>query len=82
MDKVSENSPDTQFAGVVLGVIGAAMALMVKSLALIGFSAGGPIAGSIAAAWQASIGNVVAGSVFALLQSIAMTGAGAPILGI
>lgn len=30
--------------------------------------------GSPAAAWQASIGNVVAGSLFAVLQSLTMTG--------
>ena len=44
-------------------------------LGAIGFSAVGPVAGSIAAGWQASIGSVVAGSVFAFLQSAAMGGA-------
>ena len=37
-----------------------------------GFSALGPVAGSWAAAWQASLGNVVAGSIFAILQRLAM----------
>ncbi|KAH9036235.1 hypothetical protein EDB85DRAFT_1889048 [Lactarius pseudohatsudake] len=44
-------------------------------LGLIGFSAIGPVAGSIAAGIQAAIGNVAAGSLFATLQSIAMGGA-------
>jgi len=39
-----------------------------------GMGAAGPIAGTAAAAAQASIGNVVAGSIFAFLQSIAMGG--------
>jgi len=41
----------------------------------VGFGAAGPIAGSLATAWQASIGNVAAGSLFATLQSISMGGA-------
>lgn len=40
----------------------------------IGFGALGPIAGSIAAGWQASIGAVSAGSVFSTMQSAAMLG--------
>jgi len=40
-----------------------------------GFTAAGPAAGSAAAAWQASIGLVEAGSVFAWCQSAAMGGA-------
>ncbi|KAL0639019.1 hypothetical protein Q9L58_001900 [Maublancomyces gigas] len=40
----------------------------------IGFSAAGPVAGSIAAGLQAAIGNVAAGSLFAILQSLTMTG--------
>ncbi|KAK2733928.1 hypothetical protein FQN57_001911 [Myotisia sp. PD_48] len=57
-----------------------------------GFTAVGPAAGSSAALWQATIGNVVAGSVFAWCQSAAMGGlavgfnvasaAGAAILGL
>ena len=35
--------------------------------ALVGFSSSGVAAGSAAAAWQASIGNVAAGSLFAFL---------------
>ena len=41
---------------------------------LFGFSTTGVVAGSSAAAIQASIGNVAAGSVFSTIQSIAMSG--------
>ncbi len=34
----------------------------------------GPVAGSIAAGWQASLGSVASGSLFAFLQSAAMGG--------
>jgi hypothetical protein len=44
-------------------------------LAAVGFSALGPVASSGAAAWQASIGAVEAGSLFAWCQSVAMGGA-------
>lgn len=44
-------------------------------LAAMGFSAVGPVAGSFAAGWQAGIGSVAAGSLFAFLQSAAMGGA-------
>lgn len=52
--------------------------------ATLGFGAAGPVAGWAAAAWQASVGVVEAGSLFAMLQSIGMAGAaatvGAPLL--
>jgi hypothetical protein len=51
-------------SGVALPVLGPA-----------GFAAVGPAAGSAAAAWQASIGVVHAGSLFAWCQSAAMGGA-------
>ncbi len=51
------------FLGIVIGI----------PLYLLGFGAAGPIGGSIAAAIQASIGNVAAGSLFAFLQGLAMT---------
>ena len=44
-------------------------------LGAVGFTAAGPAAGSAAAAWQASIGLVEAGSFFAWCQSAAMGGA-------
>jgi hypothetical protein len=47
----------------------------VPILGAVGFAATGPVAGSAAAAWQASIGLVRAGSIFAWCQSAAMGGA-------
>ncbi len=44
-------------------------------LGTIGFAATGPVAGSTAAAWRASIGLVEAGSLFAWCQSATMGGA-------
>lgn len=44
-------------------------------LGAIGFSAVGPVAGSIAAGWQATMGSVVAGSLFSFFQGAAMGGA-------
>ncbi|KAH0541841.1 hypothetical protein FGG08_003724 [Glutinoglossum americanum] len=44
-------------------------------LGLAGFSSAGPVAGSMAALWQSSLGVVEAGSVFAWCQSAAMGGA-------
>jgi len=67
-----------RFALQVTGaVIGAAGLLAVPILGAIGFSALGPVAGSVAAGWQASIGAVEAGSLFAICQSAAMGGAAA-----
>lgn len=42
---------------------------------LFGFGTAGVLAGSLAAATQATIGNVAAGSVFAGMTSLGMTGA-------
>ncbi|KAH8145966.1 uncharacterized protein LAJ45_10108 [Morchella importuna] len=53
--------------------IGLGIATIVVPLA-IGFGPAGPILGSIAAGWQSGIGSVVAGSAFAVIQSMAMTG--------
>lgn len=49
-------------------------------LAGIGFTAGGVLAGSIAAASQALIGNVAAGSLFAICQSIGAAGFSFPFM--
>lgn len=46
----------------------------VPILGYVGFTAAGPAAGSAAAAWQASIGVVRAGSLFSWCQSAAMGG--------
>lgn len=56
------------------GVAAAVSILCPLALGLAGFGAGGIVAGSAAAAWQASIGNVAAGSLFAFLQSAGATG--------
>ena len=45
-----------------------------SALTWVGFGPGGVVAGSLAAAWQSSIGNVAPGSLFALLQSIGASG--------
>lgn len=58
------------------GVILFALCLATPAiLGAIGFSAAGPVLGSVAAGWQASMGSVAAGSLFAFLQSAAMGGA-------
>lgn len=51
------------------------------ALPLLGFGAGGIVAGSTAAAWQSSIGAVAAGSLFATLQSLGATGLGVLLFG-
>jgi hypothetical protein len=57
-------------------VVWARFGLLKGLLRLVGFSARGPVAGSFAAAWQSRHGGaVVAGSAFALYQSVAMGGA-------
>ncbi|TFK66068.1 hypothetical protein BDN72DRAFT_962022 [Pluteus cervinus] len=48
--------------------------LVIPGLNVIGFSAAGPVAGSIAAGIQSSIGVIEAGSLFAWCQSAAMGG--------
>jgi Interferon-induced 6-16 family len=63
-----------QVAGAVVAV-GALLTLRV--LGLVGFSAIGPVAGSLAAGWQSSMGAVSAGSLFAWCQSAATGGAAA-----
>lgn len=62
---------------VTCATIGAAALITIPVLGAIGFSAIGPAGGSIAAGWQASIGAVEAGSLFAFCQSAAMGGAAA-----
>ena len=43
-------------------------------LPALGFGGGGVVAGSVAAGWQATIGNVAGGSLFAALQSVGAAG--------
>ncbi|KAI5302629.1 hypothetical protein KEM56_000504 [Ascosphaera pollenicola] len=59
---------------VTAGAVWVASKAATTVLGAVGFGAAGPVAGTVAAAWQASIGNVAAGSVFAACQSVAMTG--------
>ena len=73
-------SPDAAaFLMTTCGVIGGAIAmpLVTWALAALGFTAVGVAGGSVAATWQSLIGNVIKGSLFAILQSIAMGGTGA-----
>lgn len=59
------------------GVVSIASLAAMPILGAVGFAAAGPVAGSAAASWQASIGVVQAGSFFAWCQSAAMGGAAA-----
>ncbi|EED84426.1 predicted protein [Postia placenta Mad-698-R] len=65
----------------VYALVGGAVCVLLVSvvalpaLSAAGFGILGPLAGSSAAAWQAAIGSVAAGSAFATLQSVAMTAA-------
>lgn len=52
-----------------------------RTLSIIGFGAGGIVAGGFAAAWQAGIGNAAAGTLFATLQSLGASGLGACLFG-
>ena len=66
-----------RFALQVTGGVASTALFAVPILGAIGFSAIGPVAGTAAAGWQASIGAVQAGSLFAFCQSAAMGGAAA-----
>lgn len=59
------------------GVTSLASLAVLPILGALGFAATGPIAGSTAAGWQASMGLVRAGSLFSWCQSAAMGGAAA-----
>lgn len=64
------------WAGVIVTIIalGALYLLLPWVIEALGFAELGPVAGSWAAAWQSSIGNVEAGSFFAFLQRLGMAG--------
>lgn len=59
----------------VLGGVVTTTGVGAPILGWMGFSAAGPVVGSLAAAAQASVGNVAAGSTFAACQTMAMSGA-------
>ena len=61
--------------GLILSIVAGVVAVGCGVLPAIGFTAGGIASGSIAASIQSGIGNVVAGSAFASLQSAGMSGA-------
>lgn len=70
---------------VTLGALAISPAIVIVPVAnVLGFQATGVLAGSIAAGWQAILGNVGAGSLFAMLQGVGAAGAasaaGAPLL--
>lgn len=70
------NDEQHRSATVPLAVAGAvclAPFAVISLLGVIGFSATGPVAGTMAASMQSSIGLVEAGSAFALAQSFTMT---------
>ncbi|EPE06761.1 hypothetical protein F503_03188 [Ophiostoma piceae UAMH 11346] len=70
--------------GVALGILSAGVLtaiVLYVGLPALGFTAGGVAQGSIAAAWQSTLGNVAVGSLFALLQSAGAGGAGAYVVG-
>lgn len=54
--------------------VGGTILLAPVALSLAGFTTAGVAAGSMAAAVQSGIGNVVAGSMFAMLQSLGAAG--------
>ena len=61
-----------QVAGVTVSLLSFCA---VPALGALGFAATGPVAGSAAGVWQASIGIVEAGSLFSWCQSLSMGGA-------
>jgi Interferon-induced 6-16 family len=71
----ASDSCQTMTKTVVVGcgvVIGTAIAVPAATI-IAGFGAGGVVAGSVAAAWQATIGSVAACSLFAWLQAVGAT---------
>jgi hypothetical protein len=63
-----------RFAAQMAGLVATPALLFPPVLAAAGFGAAGPVVGSMAAAWQSSIGIVQGGSLFATMQSLAMGG--------
>ena len=75
-DKQDKKGEDTLKSVGIGAAIGAAVGTgATAAVSLAGFTSAGVAAGSLAAATQASIGYVAAGSIFAGLQSVAATGA-------
>lgn len=57
-------------------VVAACALLPPAILGIVGFGTAGVVAGSAAAAWMPIIGNVTAGSLFSILQSLGTMGIG------
>jgi hypothetical protein len=72
--KWKKENPKMFWFIVALVVLGCTAGGVAGAVTLAGFSSSGVVAGSAAAAWQASIGNVAAASLFAFLQSVTATG--------
>ncbi|KAJ9652346.1 hypothetical protein H2198_008385 [Neophaeococcomyces mojaviensis] len=70
-----KNHPVSFSLQVLGGIASIASIAVLPVLGAVGFAAAGPVAGTAAAGWQASIGLVQAGSLFAWCQSAAMGGA-------
>ncbi|KAI0446877.1 hypothetical protein F4803DRAFT_546729 [Xylaria telfairii] len=70
------NPKQAAVAGVGAACVVAPMLVVAPVLSLVGFGANGIVGGSIAAGIQSGIGNVVAPSLFATLQSAAAGGYG------
>ncbi|CAF3444206.1 hypothetical protein SNK03_008568 [Fusarium graminearum] len=77
----AKENPGAAAAMGTAGIMIAAPALVIAPAAAIaGFGANGIAAGSVAAGMHAGIGNIVAHSTFATLQSYGMAGYGVPIV--
>jgi hypothetical protein len=77
-DHEQEQKKDANPLKVLSGILligGAVVALPCLALMVAGFGTAGIVGGSVAAATQSAIGNVVAGSAFAVVQSAGATGA-------
>ena len=76
-DHEHEEKKDVDLLGILFGTLlvgGAVVALPCLALTVMGFGTAGIVGGSVAAATQSAIGNVVAGSAFAVIQSAGATG--------
>ena len=65
-----------------VAITGGTVAFISTVPILLGFGTGGIVAGSVAAGIQSLIGNVAAGSLFASLTSLGMTGTLATVAGV
>ncbi|XP_031641030.1 uncharacterized protein LOC116352517 [Contarinia nasturtii] len=83
MEKLKEyNNPETYKTVAIVGgcaIVGCAIGTMI--LPAIGFTGNGVAPLSYAATWQSGIGNVAAGSLFSIGQSMGATGAGTVLFG-